>query len=101
MQIRQVRIKNYRSIFEETVDFTSLTAILGPNGSGKSALLRALNEFYNTSRTVAIDDFYNRDQSFPIKITVVFHNLTAQERELFGPYIQNDELIVRLLRNTS
>jgi putative ATP-dependent endonuclease of OLD family len=63
MQIRRIKIKNYRSILEESVDIEPLTAIVGPNGAGKSAAIRAINEFYNTTRSAGIDDFYNRDQS--------------------------------------
>ncbi len=94
MQIRRVRIRNYRSIFRESVEFGPLTAIVGPNGAGKSAVLRALNEFYNTTRTAGLDDFYNRDQSVSIEISVTFGGLTTQENELYAPYIHSDELIV-------
>ena len=94
MQIKSLQIKNFRSILNETVEFEPLTSIVGPNGAGKSALLRALNEFYSTSRTTGVDDFYNRDQSIPIEIGITFIDLTQQEKELFDPYIHGGALTV-------
>ena len=41
-RINSVRIKNYRSLKDVTVDFSDLTILIGLNGSGKSNVLDAL-----------------------------------------------------------
>lgn len=46
-KIRQITIKNFRSIVELTMDATDLTVIVGDNDCGKSNVLRALNLFFN------------------------------------------------------
>jgi predicted ATPase len=45
-QITQVRIKNYRSIANVTVDLGPLTVLVGKNGSGKSNFVKALEFSY-------------------------------------------------------
>lgn len=47
MVIKQIRIKNFRSISDEIVDFHNLTVFVGDNDVGKSNVLRALNLFFN------------------------------------------------------
>ncbi len=43
MQIRRIRLVNFRQHAETTLDFeTGLTGIVGPNGSGKTTLLEAI-----------------------------------------------------------
>jgi predicted ATPase len=94
MRIQKVRLKNYRSILDEEISFDSLTAIVGPNGAGKSAALKALDEFYSTTRTTTLDDFYNRDSTAEIEITVSFGDLTETERDLFAHYLDGSTLSV-------
>lgn len=94
MRLNSIRIRRYRSILDQQIDFDPLTAILGPNGAGKSSALRALAEFYSTTRTAEAADFYNRDSSAPIEISVTYVDLTDQERGLFQSYLQADTLTV-------
>ena len=48
IQIKEVEIENFRSIFKEKIEleFGDLTSIVGPNNSGKSNILRALQLFF-------------------------------------------------------
>lgn len=46
-KIRQITIKNFRSIIDLTMKTTDLTVIVGDNDCGKSNVLRALNLFFN------------------------------------------------------
>lgn len=46
-KIRQISIKNFRSISELSMDVSDLTVIVGDNDCGKSNVLRALNLFFN------------------------------------------------------
>lgn len=46
-KIRQIEIKNFRSIRSLTIETNDLTTLVGDNDSGKSNILRALNLFFS------------------------------------------------------
>ena len=88
MIIKSVRVRNFRCIRDETLPCDRLTAIVGPNGSGKSAFLRALQLFYMAVARYSEEDFYARNTSQHIMITVTFTELTPEERNLFNKYVE-------------
>ena len=45
--IKKITIKNFRSIVNETIDFSDFNCFVGKNDSGKSNVLKALNLFFN------------------------------------------------------
>jgi hypothetical protein len=92
--IKSVRIRNFRSILDETLHCEPLTVLIGPNGSGKSCFLRALQLFYDTDASYTDEDFYWSDTDNPIQIGVTFGDLTGDERNLFAPYLTRDVLPV-------
>lgn len=94
MIIRTVRVRNFRCIKDETLHCERLTILVGANGSGKSTFLKALDLFYTPSAKYSEEDFYNRDTSEPIVITVTFTDLTEQERQLFASYMDGETLTV-------
>ena len=47
MIIESIRIKNFRSLVDETIDLTDMNFFVGKNDSGKSNVLKALNLFFN------------------------------------------------------
>jgi len=94
MNISTVRVQNYRSIRDEALDCSSLTALVGRNGSGKSAYLHAIDLFYSTSDNVSITDFYNDDPANDIVITVTFTDLSDDAKELFESRIEGGMLSV-------
>ena len=61
MIIKSIHIKNFRSIKNETLSFSNLTALVGANGSGKSSFLKAIEIFQNTSPKISEDDYYNKN----------------------------------------
>jgi predicted ATP-dependent endonuclease of OLD family len=87
-------IKNYRCIKEEVLDFDYLTVLVGSNGAGKSTFLNALALFYDNNAKYSTDDFYNKDDSKPISITITYTNLTDNEKNIFKKYIQNELLVI-------
>jgi hypothetical protein len=98
MIIKSVKVGNFRSILDETLDCESLTALVGPNGSGKSSFLRALELFYAGSPKLDIQDFYAEDTSREIEIAVTFTELGEEERARFESYLEGDDLaVVRVL----
>ncbi|MDE0143356.1 MAG: ATP-dependent endonuclease [Caldilineaceae bacterium] len=94
MLIREVRVKNFRSILEESLPCDSLTALVGRNGSGKSSFLKAVELFYDPSAGVTAEDFYAEDVNQDIEIAVTYSELSAEAKELFSAYIDNDSLTV-------
>lgn len=94
MIIKSLRVRRYRSIFDETLHCESLTTLVGPNGCGKSSFLRALDLFYSPSPIITRDDFYNRDTNSDIEIGLTFTHLTPEETERFKSRISGNELLV-------
>jgi energy-coupling factor transporter ATP-binding protein EcfA2 len=81
MQLKKIKIKNFRSYVTETeISFDSeLTAFLGRNDAGKSSILEALEIFFN-NETVAIEpsDLSVRSTDNVISITCIFDQLPHQ-----------------------
>ncbi len=94
MIIQSVHVKNFRSVLDEQLLCSELTAIVGPNGAGKSSFLRALELFYDGSAKVEVGDFYNEDTNEEIVIGVTFADLSAEAKERFSAYVQDDTLTV-------
>lgn len=93
VRIQSVRIKHFRCFTDEEVHLESLTAFVGPNGAGKSTVVRGIRVFYEHAGAT-LDDFYNRDESVPIEITIRFGDLGQEEQLLFAPYIDKGTLAV-------
>jgi len=96
MIINSIRVQNFRCICDETLPCEQLTALIGPNGSGKSSFLQALDKFYTPSARYTDDDFYNRDtsQDIIITITFTFTDLIGDEKKLFQKYVEGGKLTV-------
>lgn len=47
MKLKNVVIKNYRSLKEVNIEFSDLTILIGKNDAGKSNILKALDVFFN------------------------------------------------------
>jgi putative ATP-dependent endonuclease of the OLD family len=94
MIIKTVQVRNFRSLLNAEIHCDGLTALVGRNGAGKSSFLKAIDLFYQLNPRLSPEDFYNRNVTSPIEITVTFTALDAEELERFKSYIQNDELSV-------
>ncbi|MGA2790848.1 MAG: ATP-dependent endonuclease [Candidatus Bathyarchaeia archaeon] len=94
MIIKAIKVRNFRSIKDETLDCSNLTALVGPNGAGKSSFLRAIDIFYTASAKYSEEDFYGRNTTQPITITMSFTRLSEDEKILFRRYLENEELTV-------
>ncbi len=100
MIISSINVKNFRSIYDETLYFNNLTALLGPNGAGKSSFLKALDFFYNPETRYSKDDFYNKDTGTPenprnIEITITYSEMNNYEKNRFQKYVKDNKLIVK------
>ncbi|MHA1755150.1 MAG: ATP-dependent nuclease, partial [Promethearchaeota archaeon] len=94
MKIKELLIRNFRGIKELNVKFNNLTILIGKNGVGKSSILHALNFFKDSNYKLKIEDFFMKDLSKNIEVSISFSDLSPSEKELFHHYIQNKELKV-------
>ncbi len=89
MKIRDIRIKNFRTLKDVSIEFDVVTTFIGPNGTGKSTILRALNWFFNGSKN---GDLTEDDCSFgavdeDIEVRVTFGNLSEADCTELGKYV--------------
>lgn len=101
MRLKSLKIENFRSFSEETVEFDDYNCLVGPNGAGKSTVLNALNVFFRESASSSVDlvnlgqeDFYTKDITKPIRITVTFDSLSKEAKEDLKDYVRQDLLVI-------
>lgn len=80
MKLRSIRIQNYKSIVDLTMQIGNIQALVGENSVGKSNILEALDVFLSNSMSdITRDSFF--DPSKKISIEVKFDELTEKEKE--------------------
>ena len=101
MKIKRIKIENFRSIQDQSVELNQYACFVGPNGAGKSTILVALNVFFQergaggTDVTKLTDeDFHRRNIAEPVSITVTFDGIGDVARESLAAYVRGDELTV-------
>ncbi|MGI6379290.1 MAG: ATP-dependent nuclease [Anaerolineae bacterium] len=91
MRLTHLRIRNFRSCRDISLELGGLHAFVGANNSGKSSVLRAMDILFNpSSRSLNEESFWNKDASLEIRIEAVFTELTDAETETLGPYLRPD-----------
>lgn len=94
MLIKSFEVRNFRAIQEARIDCDNLTALVGRNGTGKSSFLKALEVFYDVAAPITSEDFFGRNTTNPIEISVTYGDLRNDEKDEFAPYIKTDQLMV-------
>lgn len=101
MKIKSVRIRNFRSIKEQTVELDDYTCFVGANGSGKSNVLHALNVFFGgtdipglDTRSLGEEDFHNKNTGEPVEISITFSDLSPEAKQELAHYVRHDQLLV-------
>jgi len=96
-----VRIKRLRSLEDVEVSFGDYTCLVGANGAGKSTVLCALNVFFRETENTGTDltrldqeDFFRKDTTKPIEITVTFTDLSPEAQKDFKEYCRQGKLVV-------
>ena len=72
MIIKSIRIKNFRSLVDETIELSDMNFFVGKNDSGKSNVLKALNLFFNGETDFGIPFDFAADYSKFAK-TIIKH----------------------------
>lgn len=61
--IQRIRVKNFRSLIDETIELSNYNFFVGKNDSGKSNVLKALNLFFNKETDFSTPYDFNSDYS--------------------------------------
>ena len=98
MQLKEVRIANYRNFAEFTATLENFSVIIGVNNAGKTNFLQALELVFapTAPRNVVVQKQDFRDPARPIVIEVVIGNLTEHDKAAFF----HDEGLIDALVNT-
>ena len=94
MKLESIRVRNYRSIRDATLELDALTVLVGANGAGKSSFVKTLELFWSGRPAVAAEDYHYRNVENPIKITLSFGGMSKAERDAFEPYSPDGRLVV-------
>ncbi len=101
MKIKSIRIENFRSFQDETISLNRYSCFIGTNGAGKSSILAALNIFFQEQASSATDsnklteeDYFQRDTTVPVRITVVFDDIGLGAQKELSTYCRQNELTV-------
>lgn len=101
MIIKKLRLENFRSFVDQEIQLGRYSCFVGPNGAGKSTVLCALNVFFKEQESSSTDihklcdeDFFARDTSKPIRITLTFSELGERAIAELSDYVRNQELVV-------
>ncbi|MDR3628633.1 MAG: AAA family ATPase [Ignavibacteriaceae bacterium] len=99
MVIKNVRIKNWRSIRDIELDYEKVMIFIGQNNHGKSNLLSALLFFFGEIKYDELDFNQNSDELF---VEVTFSNLDNYDKNQFKKYLTSEnEIKVRKTANKS
>jgi putative ATP-dependent endonuclease of OLD family len=101
MKLAKLRLQNFRCFLDRTVTFGGYACLVGPGGAGKSTILTALRIFFRDTTGSATDlltlheeDFFGKDTSRDIIITVTFSDLDVEAQEDFKHYFRQGRLVV-------
>lgn len=101
MKIKTMKIENYRCFQDDIFSMNRYSCFVGPNGSGKSSILNALNVFFREQASTTTDmsklneeDYFYKDTSTPIRITITFDDLSETAQTELADYVRQNELVV-------
>ena len=91
MKLSQLRILNFRSCRDVSLQIENLHALVGANNAGKSSVLRALDFLFNPStKTLSEDSFWNRDTTLEIRVEALFTDLQKHEKDALAGCLKPD-----------
>ena len=104
MTLKSVRVQNFRSIKDATLDCGDTTVLIGANGSGKSSFLHAIEAFQNKVVGLGAGDFHGAPSDTPkeyepgdIAISVTFGDIPEGIADQFKRYLRGGTITVERL----
>jgi recombinational DNA repair ATPase RecF len=84
LRIKSVRIQNFRSIADATLELSSgINVLAGPNGSGKSNILKAISRFSERNTFSQNDQSRFSRESFRIDAGTIYgHSLRIEGQNI-------------------
>ena len=101
MKLKKLKIQNFRSLKDITIDVYDFTSLIGPNNCGKSTILRAIQIFREQEKPIP-EDWHNENKGDPIIIEGIFDDIQSWERKIPGiaGIIQNNQIHLRVKINS-
>lgn len=99
-RLKEITVKNYRSIKSENFTLSGYTALIGYNNAGKTNLLTACSWLLSKS-SLTESDFNDPKQHVEIEgvisgiSTELLDGITPNHRESIRPYLENENLVIR------
>ncbi len=91
MKLTHIKIRNFRSCQDVTLEIGGMHALVGANNAGKSTVLRALDFLFNPStKSLNEESFWNKDTRLEIRVEAVFSDLSAKEKEALSACMKTD-----------
>lgn len=90
MKISEIKISNWRSIKDVSINFQDFMILIGQNNHGKSNVLNAILFFFGEIKPQDLD--FN-DDSDELYVEVTFEDLVASELSTFAKYVTADQKI--------
>lgn len=91
MKLSQLRIQNFRSCRDISLEIGKMHALVGANNAGKSSVLRALDFLFNPStKSLNEESFWNKDTTLEIRAEAIFTDLNEKEREALSGCLKPD-----------
>jgi putative ATP-dependent endonuclease of the OLD family len=92
MKLEWIRIQNFRSCRDVTINVNSMHALVGANNAGKSTILRALDFLFNPStRQIGEETFWNKNTALKIRVEGLFSNLRPHEKDALAAYLRPND----------
>lgn len=93
MKINKIKIRNWRSIIHEEIQFQDLIILIGQNNHGKSNILSSLLFFFGDIKAQKLDFNRETDELF---VEIEFIELSESENITFQKYVSaKNSIIVR------
>ena len=91
MKIKKIKITNFLSILDLTIDINNLLIMIGKNNVGKSNILDAINVFFDfKTKTYPTDYFHEKNNEHPITIAITFDEKINGESSTIMKMIRNE-----------
>jgi putative ATP-dependent endonuclease of the OLD family len=96
LNLDRVVIKKFRSIKQQTILISDVTAIVGANNCGKTSILKAINSFFNfdDEKNYFISGQHSHTTKTKPQIECVFSDVPVGSG--LNPYLRNGTLSVRM-----